>query len=114
MHFIYGEFNLQSRSLNIDINRSQPSELDGYSFSYRLYVGVIVLSHNLISNSLACVIFIDQFTALNEELSRRREECIQLKSLLASRTKDSIETAKESYGGNAEILNEVLIYFAQY
>ncbi|KAF6027871.1 Myo5 [Bugula neritina] len=55
---------------------------------------------------MACVIFIDQFTALNEELSRRREECIQLKSLLASRTKDSIETAKESYGGNAEILNE--------
>ncbi|KAF6027870.1 Myo5 [Bugula neritina] len=37
----------------------------------------------------------NQFTALNEELSRRREECIQLKSLLASRTKDSIETAKE-------------------
>ena len=52
-------------------------------------------------------IFTDQFTALNEELERRRDECIQLKSVLASRAKDSITTAKQNYGGHAEILNEV-------
>lgn len=47
-----------------------------------------------------------QIVALNEELDRRREECLQLKSVLASRAKDSIEIAKESYGGDSNILNE--------
>lgn len=47
---------------------------------------------------------------MNEELQRRREECLQLKSVLASRAKESIEIAKQSYGGDAAILNEVLFF----
>lgn len=67
--------------------------------------------------------FSGQFAAVNEELERRRDECIQLKSVLASRAKDSIELSKQSYGGQADILNEVrwkftsffvLLIFCQY
>lgn len=48
----------------------------------------------------------DQVKAMEEELDRRREECLQLKALMASRTFDSREVAKESYGGHQDMLNE--------
>jgi len=46
---------------------------------------------------------------MESELDRRREECLQLKAVLAHRAKDSIDVAKESYGGDAAILNEVRV-----
>lgn len=59
------------------------------------------------SDAGGSVELLNQFEALNEELGRRRDECLQLKAVLASRAKDSVETAKESYGGDTALLNEV-------
>ena len=43
---------------------------------------------------------------MKEELERRRDECVQLKAVLANRTVDQAAIAKESYGGNPEMINE--------
>ncbi len=48
----------------------------------------------------------DQFGAMMDELNRRRDECIQLRTLLATRSRGVAHIANESYGGDPNILNE--------
>ena len=43
---------------------------------------------------------------MSDELGRRREECIQLRTLLSVRTRQMSDIANESYGGNTTLLNE--------
>ncbi|KAL5019880.1 hypothetical protein ScPMuIL_002772 [Solemya velum] len=50
--------------------------------------------------------FMDQFQAMSDELERRREECLQLRALLAERSISQHAIAKESYGGAGTIMNE--------
>ncbi|XP_052263994.1 unconventional myosin-Va-like isoform X4 [Dreissena polymorpha] len=50
--------------------------------------------------------FHDQFEAMTDELERRREECLQLRSLLAERSISTHAVAKQSYGGQDEMVNE--------
>jgi len=47
-----------------------------------------------------------QFDSMKEELMRRSEECVELKTMLAERAMDQALVAQESYGGKPEILNE--------
>jgi myosin V len=47
-----------------------------------------------------------QLEALQEELARRREECIQLRSVLANQTKGLNSLASNNYGSEVEIINE--------
>ncbi|XP_055872959.1 unconventional myosin-Va-like isoform X4 [Biomphalaria glabrata] len=47
-----------------------------------------------------------QFEAMADELERRREECLQLKAMLADRTITTHSIARESYGGNDVLVNE--------
>ncbi|XP_008202902.1 unconventional myosin-Va isoform X2 [Nasonia vitripennis] len=60
---------------------------------------------------------IDQFEALQEELERRREECIQLHSVLADHTRRMKATLGSSYGPDVDLVNEdgelVLAFEAQ-
>lgn len=48
----------------------------------------------------------DQFEAMTDELERRREECLQLRALLAEKSISTHSIAKQSYGGQDEIVNE--------
>jgi myosin-5 len=48
----------------------------------------------------------DQFEAMADELARRREECIQLRTLLASRSRTTNALASENYGGDPNLVNE--------
>ncbi|VDI69646.1 myosin V [Mytilus galloprovincialis] len=48
----------------------------------------------------------DQFEAMNDELERRREECLQLRAMMAEKSITTHAIAKESYGGNDNIVNE--------
>lgn len=41
-----------------------------------------------------------------DELARRREECIQLRTLLASRSRTTDALASECYGGDPNLVNE--------
>ena len=50
--------------------------------------------------------FAGQFDAMKDELERRRDECIQLRTMLSARSRGMSEVADESYGGNPNILNE--------
>ncbi|CAG5121150.1 unnamed protein product, partial [Candidula unifasciata] len=50
--------------------------------------------------------FLAQFEAMTDELERRREECLQLKAMLADRTITTHSIAKESYGGMDSLVNE--------
>ncbi|KAK2149285.1 hypothetical protein LSH36_457g02032 [Paralvinella palmiformis] len=50
--------------------------------------------------------FKDQFVAMTDELNRRRDECIQLRTLLVTRSRGMAELANENYGGDPSILNE--------
>ncbi|ELT88116.1 hypothetical protein CAPTEDRAFT_225225 [Capitella teleta] len=50
--------------------------------------------------------FMDQFEAMADELARRREECIQLRTLLASRSRTTDALASENYGGDPNLVNE--------
>ena len=50
--------------------------------------------------------FIDQFEAMTDELERRREECLQLRAMMAEKSITTHAIAKESYGGNDNIVNE--------
>ncbi|CAL4082348.1 unnamed protein product, partial [Meganyctiphanes norvegica] len=50
--------------------------------------------------------FLKQFEALQDELDRRREECIQLKTVLANRSHDMHSFTKSSYGKDVDIVNE--------
>ena len=43
---------------------------------------------------------------MKDELERRRDECIQLRTMLSARSRGMSEVADESYGGNPNILNE--------
>lgn len=58
----------------------------------------------------------EQFEALQEELVRRREECIQLHTVLADNTK-RMKNLGSSYGKDVDIVNEdgelVLAFEAQ-
>ena len=47
-----------------------------------------------------------QFEAMTDELERRREECLQLKAMLAERTITTHSIARESYGGMDSLVNE--------
>lgn len=49
---------------------------------------------------------IDQFSALQDELERRRDECIQLRTILANSSQGMKQVAQDSYGGEVEIINE--------
>ena len=53
-----------------------------------------------------CLVFTAQFAAMVDELARRREECIQLRTLLATRSKGQTDIASESYGGQSDLVNE--------
>lgn len=48
----------------------------------------------------------EQFEAMQDELSRRREECIQLRTILASQGKRRGDIANESYQGDPFAINE--------
>ncbi|XP_025081332.1 unconventional myosin-Va-like isoform X4 [Pomacea canaliculata] len=48
----------------------------------------------------------DQFEAMTDELERRREECLQLRAMMADRMITMHSIAKESYGGQDDIVNE--------
>ncbi|XP_071452238.1 unconventional myosin-Va isoform X1 [Hetaerina americana] len=48
----------------------------------------------------------DQFVALQEELERRREECVQLRGVLANQTQGIKSVANASYGSDVDIINE--------
>lgn len=48
----------------------------------------------------------DQFEAMTDELERRREECLQLRAMLADRSIGTHVIAKEFYGGKDELVNE--------
>ncbi|KAL4216467.1 myosin V [Mactra antiquata] len=50
--------------------------------------------------------FLDQLEAMNDELERRREECLQLRALLAEKSISTHSIAKQSYGGEETIVNE--------
>jgi len=54
----------------------------------------------------ASKVMLRQFDTMKEELERRSEECVQLKTMLATRAMDQALVAKESYGGKADIVNE--------
>jgi len=43
--------------------------------------------------------FTDQFEAMTDELERRREECLQLRAMMADRIITAHSISKESYGG---------------
>ena len=47
-----------------------------------------------------------QFESMKEELERRSEECVQLKTMLATRALGQELIAKENFAGKAEIVNE--------
>ncbi|XP_021345690.1 unconventional myosin-Va-like isoform X3 [Mizuhopecten yessoensis] len=47
-----------------------------------------------------------QFEAMTDELERRREECLQLRAMMAERSITTHEIAKQSYGGIDSIVNE--------
>ena len=49
-------------------------------------------------------IFSAQFDAMREELEVRREECLQLKSVLANTNRSIL--ANDCYGGQTNIINE--------
>ncbi|XP_045101361.1 unconventional myosin-Va-like isoform X4 [Portunus trituberculatus] len=61
--------------------------------------------------------FMRQFEALQDELERRREECIQLRTVLANRAHDLRSVTQTSYGKDVDIVNEdgelVLAYQTQ-
>ena len=48
----------------------------------------------------------EQFTAMSDELERRRKECLQLRAMLAKKSITTHAIAKESYGGMDDIVNE--------
>ncbi|XP_063600103.1 uncharacterized protein LOC134776319 [Penaeus indicus] len=48
----------------------------------------------------------EQFEALQDELERRREECIQLRTVLANRAHDLRSLTQSSYGKDVDIVNE--------
>ncbi|XP_052787158.1 unconventional myosin-Va-like isoform X2 [Mya arenaria] len=50
--------------------------------------------------------FLEQFEAQADELERRREECLQLRALLAEKSISTHSIAKQSYNGQEEIVNE--------
>ncbi|XP_069102080.1 LOW QUALITY PROTEIN: unconventional myosin-Va-like [Argopecten irradians] len=50
--------------------------------------------------------FLEQFEAMTDELERRREECLQLRAMMAERSITTHEIAKQSYGGIDSIVNE--------
>ncbi|XP_068247179.1 unconventional myosin-Va isoform X6 [Palaemon carinicauda] len=50
--------------------------------------------------------FMKQFEALQDELERRREECIQLRTVLANRSSDIRSLTENSYGKDVDIVNE--------
>ncbi|XP_064089010.1 unconventional myosin-Va-like isoform X3 [Macrobrachium nipponense] len=50
--------------------------------------------------------FMKQFEALQDELERRREECIQLRTVLANRSHDIRSLTENSYGKDVDIVNE--------
>lgn len=52
------------------------------------------------------VTFPEQFESLQDELERRREECIQLRTVLANRSTEQRTLAQSSYGKDVDIVNE--------
>ena len=56
-------------------------------------------------DGITCVVTA-QFGAMVDELARRREECIQLRTLIATRSKGQTDIASESYGGHCDLVNE--------
>ncbi|XP_074661653.1 unconventional myosin-Va-like [Tubulanus polymorphus] len=50
--------------------------------------------------------FMDQFEAMADELERRREECIQLRSVIAERSRSMSQVAQENYGNDPDLINE--------
>ncbi|KAK4298028.1 hypothetical protein Pmani_029590 [Petrolisthes manimaculis] len=48
----------------------------------------------------------EQFESLQDELERRREECIQLRTVLANRAHDMRALTQTSYGKDVDIVNE--------
>jgi myosin-5 len=63
------------------------------------------------------LIFAEQLEACQLELDRRREECIQLHSVLANQTKGLKSVANNNYSSHIDIINEdgelVLAFEAQ-
>ena len=53
-----------------------------------------------------CFLYAAQFEAMADELERRREECIQLRTLLSTRSRGMTTLTEESYGGDSKLVNE--------
>ncbi|XP_067003336.2 unconventional myosin-Va [Anabrus simplex] len=49
---------------------------------------------------------LSQFQALQQECERQREECIQLRSILASQTQGLKSVASNNYGSHVDLINE--------
>lgn len=47
-----------------------------------------------------------QFHAMQDELERRRDECIQLRTVLANKSQDMKHIAHDSYSGDVDLINE--------
>lgn len=67
---------------------------------------VIYIYHNTFPAFVNFSGIVDQFEAMNDELERRREECLQLRAMMAEKSITTHAIAKESYGGNDNIVNE--------
>ncbi|XP_076436047.1 unconventional myosin-Va-like isoform X2 [Babylonia areolata] len=50
--------------------------------------------------------FMDQFEAMTEELERRRDECLELRAMMANRAVTTHAVSSASYGGHDEMINE--------
>ena len=55
---------------------------------------------------LSLFIISEQFEAQQDELERRREECIQLRTVLANRSQEMRSMTQTSYGKDVDIVNE--------
>jgi myosin-5 len=73
--------------------------------------------HNHHHHYCVLLIFAEQLEASQLELDRRREECIQLHSVLANQTKGLKSVANNNYSSHVDIINEdgelVLAFEAQ-
>ena len=64
------------------------------------------VKENLCFNNSCLISCLAQFEAMLEELARRREECLQLRTLLSARSRELSQLASENYGNNPAIVNE--------
>ena len=67
--------------------------------------GCLAYGHQSVATSLSShklYMPADRFHAMEAELDRRREECLQLRAMMADRAITTHSIGKESYGGGYE------------